>query len=290
MTIIDSQVHVWEAESPGRAWPDESAKFRHGPPAVTAEWVLQEMELNGVAGAILVPPSFEGDRNDTVRSAAQRYPNRFVAMGRVALDAEDAQDRVRSLASDPFFVGLRVTFNARASKWLKDGTIDWLWPLAEEIDLAVSVFPPGQTKEIAKIASAHPDLRLSIDHLALGLDIRDEMILPEIAQLCDLARFDNVAVKASCLPSYVTEAYPYPYPVLGAVLQRVVDAFGARRVFWGSDLTRLGCKYSEAISYVSSVTPQLGYDDVRLIMGDAIRDWFRIASFAKEPPHPTAGV
>jgi predicted TIM-barrel fold metal-dependent hydrolase len=60
---------------------------------------------------------------------------------------------------------------------------------------------------------------------------------PALEPLLAAARHPNVAVKASALPCYSTE--PYPLRNLHQYIRRVVDAYGRRRVFWGTDLTRL---------------------------------------------------
>jgi hypothetical protein len=52
-----------------------------------------------------------------------------------------------------------------------------------------------------------------------------------------LARLPNVAVKASALPAY--SSHDYPYYNLHPYLRRVFDAFGPRRMFWGTVLAGL---------------------------------------------------
>ena len=50
MMIIDSQVHAYERNHPGRPW----AGFLIGPDEVTGEAMVAAMEAVGVAGAVLV--------------------------------------------------------------------------------------------------------------------------------------------------------------------------------------------------------------------------------------------
>ena len=66
-----------------------------------------------------------------------------------------------------------------------------------------------------------------IDHLAIGTDLRDDAAFADLPALLALARHPNVAVKASALPCYSTE--PYPFPRLHPYIRRVFDAFGPRR-------------------------------------------------------------
>ena len=58
--IIDSQAHIWAANTPDRPWAPGSKAQRSMP--LDAQGLLDEMELAGVDRAILVPPSLEGDR------------------------------------------------------------------------------------------------------------------------------------------------------------------------------------------------------------------------------------
>ena len=56
-----------------------------------------------------------------------------------------------------------------------------------------------------------------------------------------LAKFPNVAIKATGAPSYSSE--PYPYRNIHDHLRRIYDAFGPARFFWGTDITRMPCSW-----------------------------------------------
>ena len=79
-----------------------------------------------------------------------------------------------------------------------------------------------------------------------------------------------VAVKATSLPSYVTEAYPYPS--LHAHIGRVAEAYGLHRVFWGIDLTRRG-SYRQAVTLFTEELNFLSDIDKTSIMGPGIAEW-----------------
>jgi L-fuconolactonase len=86
-----------------------------------------------------------------------------------------------------------------------------------------------------------------------------------------MARRPNVAVKASALPCYSSE--PYPYRGLQPYVRGVYDAFGPRRMFWGTDRTRLPCSYGQAITFFTEELPWLSASDQELIMGRGVCDW-----------------
>jgi L-fuconolactonase len=272
MRLIDAQIHIWEAPRPDRPWPADRRAHTHGPASVSAEEILGSMDKAGVTGAILIPPSFEGDRNDLVLDAVNRFPDRFRAMARFALDKPEARKQVVALADASQFVGTRIAFAGPMRGWLTDGTLDWFWPLAQEMGLCVSIYPFGQLDAVEAVLRLYPSLRFSLDHLALGLDVADAAILPVVEHVARLARYPNLAVKATCLPSYVTEAYPFP--TLKSVLRCILDAYGPERVFWGSDLTRLSCGYAQLIEFFLESLAARPQRDIDLVMGNAAAEWY----------------
>lgn len=272
MIITDAQAHVWEADRPDRPWIPGGHDYAHGD-AYTDDELIGEMDAAGVDRAVLVPPSFEGDRNDACLAAAERHPDRFAVMGRITLTEPDPE-AVARWRDQPEMLGVRVTFSRGAmASWLDDGTADWFWPAAERAGVPVMVFAPDLLDRVAAVAARHPELRLVMDHLGIRTELRDEQIDPVIDDLVELARYDNVAVKATCLPSNVTDGYPFPS--LHDRIHRVVDAFGPRRVFWGSDLTRLRCSYREVVTLFTEELGFLSETDLEWIMGRAVSEWLR---------------
>ena len=93
----------------------------------------------------------------------------------------------------------------------------------------------------------------------------------DLPQLCALARRPNVAVKASALPCYTSE--PYPFRGIHRHIRTVYDAFGPRRMFWGTDLTRMPCSYRECIDLFAREMPWLKGQDLEWVMGRGVCEW-----------------
>ncbi|MBV9862584.1 MAG: amidohydrolase [Alphaproteobacteria bacterium] len=272
MLIVDAQVHIWAADTPERPWPG-GRSTPHQPEPLTAEKLLGLMDAAGVDRAVIVPPSWEGDRNDLALAAAQRHPDRFAVMGRLPLEKPESRGLVEGWRQQPGMLGMRFTFHIPAHKaWLSDGTADWLWPAAERAGIPLMVLPPGSLPLIDRVAERHPGLRLVIDHLALSSrGAKDDAAFADLPNLLALARRPNVAVKATSLPSYSTEAYPYKG--LHKYVRQVYDAFGPSRMFWGTDISRLPCSYAQAIAMFTEELAFLSDSDKEQIMGRAICDW-----------------
>jgi predicted TIM-barrel fold metal-dependent hydrolase len=272
MTIIDAQVHIWGADTPARPWPEYGKGYAHRPEPFGKDALLREMDAAGVDRVVIVPPSWEGERNDLALEAARLHPDRFAIMGRLAIERPESRDLIPMWKDQPGMLGVRLTLTrAHHRAWLSDGTADWFWAAAERYAVPVMVSATGSLPKIAEVAARHPGLHLVIDHLGLEGSVRDQGLGPALEPVLQLASSANIAVKASALPCYVTEAYPFPS--LHPHLRRIVEAFGRQRVFWGTDLTRLPCPYRQAVTLFTEAVDCLSEADKEWIMGRGLAEW-----------------
>jgi len=262
MPIVDAQVHLWGKGTtlpPHRATP------------YLADEALRDMAAAGVDRAVLHPPSWDADSNELSVEAARAHPDRFAILGRFALDRPESRALVANWKNRPGMLGLRFTFlQPHQKSWPTDGTMDWLWPAAEKAGLPVALLATDFLPLVGQIAERHPGLRLIVDHMGAIRGNKGDAAFVNMPQLVALAKHDNVAVKATGGPSYATDAYPFrslhkPYRAL-------YDAFGPKRMFWGTDITRMPCSWRECVTHFAEL-PWLPAADRELIMGRAICDW-----------------
>jgi L-fuconolactonase len=272
MVIIDAQVHVWGPDTPERPWSPDGAANAHRSVPLGKDELLREMDAAGVDRVVIVPPSWEGDRNDLALEAARLHPDRFGIMGRLPIEKPESRGLVDGWRQRPGMLGVRLTFHRGAYRsWPTDGTGDWFWAAAERARVPAVVFAPGQVPQLGEIAARHPGLRLVLDHLALSTEKRDDALGPALEPVLAASRHPNIAVKASAMPCYTTEGHPFRN--LHWHTRRVVDAYGPRRVFWGTDLTRLRCPYRHAVTPFTEELDSLSSDDKEWIMGRGIAEW-----------------
>lgn len=272
--VVDAQVHVWLPEGADRPWPPggaERARAMHRHEPISGTVLRAEMRAAGVDRAVLVPPFFEGYRNDYALACAHEAPESFRVMARVDLRTGDPGP-VRELLRDPVVPGVRLVFLPADAGRVDDPGAEWLWTLAEQEDVPVALLASGQLEALADVARAHPGLRLAVDHLGLTGEQKDGAAADEIGTLAGLAELPNVSVKLSALPCYSTE--PYPYPAMHPLVRRLYEAFGPERLFWGSDLSRLRGSYPDLVRLFRE---DLGIDpaDVPAIMGASVLRWLR---------------
>jgi predicted TIM-barrel fold metal-dependent hydrolase len=264
MLIVDSQVHIWESGTP--------VHIHRQVPHYTSEELLRDMDEAGVTGVVLHPPSWDPRANEIAIEAARRHPDRLCVLGFFDVSKPENRKLIDTWREQPGMHGLRFAFlKPGEESWLVDGTIDWLWPAAERAGLPVALLVPNRCKVVGEIAAKHPRLKLMVDHMARPRGSVDDSGWADIGELLALAKYPNVAVKASGAPAYSTEAYPYRN--IHKYLKQIFDAFGARRMFWGTDITRMPIPWRQCITLFTEELPWLKGEDLELVMGRAICDW-----------------
>jgi len=272
MLIVDAQVHTWAAHTPERPWPSDIEP--HRPVPFSTDDLLKDMNEAGVDRAVLVPPSWEGARNELALAAAQAHPDRFAVMGRIRADLlATSQGALVHWKKPKGMLGMRLAFNNKnAPEIFSSGKLDWLWKEAElyQVPLMILVWH-SEVHFIDAIAQKYPGLKILMDHFALNSQQRDEIAFRDFAKLLDIAKRPNVAVKASALPCYTNDIYPYRS--LHPYIRQAYDAFGPSRLFWGTDISRSPVTYQQQITFFTEELSWLTQNDKELIMGRGLCDW-----------------
>ena len=261
LMIVDAQVHIWSGGKPTNANHRQVEKF-------TADALLKEMDAAGVNAAIIHPPaSWDPNSNELAVEAARKHPDRLAILGNFPLDRPESRKLVDTWKQRPGMLGLRFALlQPHQQTWLTDGTMDWLWPAAERAGLPVALIGGNFVQAMGKIAERHPGLKLIVDHFG-----RPDAAWSNLTDVVALAKYPNVALKATGAPSYSTD--PYPYRNIHTNLRRLYDAYGPARMFWGTDITRMPCSWRQCITMFTEELPWLRGRDLELVMGRAVCDW-----------------
>ena len=269
MQIVDAQIHTWGTGLPSN---QSHIQVTHFTPAEA----IALMDKGGVDAAVIHPPGWDPHSTEMALQAVQDYPGRFAILGSLPLDRPDSRDRIATWRQQPGMLGLRYTFlHDPARQWLHDGDIDWLWAAAEKAGVPIAMLATDSLADIGQVAERHPGLRLTIDHLGGrgGLTtLKDHAAMTHMPQLVALAKFPNVAVKATGAPGYSAEAYPFP--IMQGYLRQIFDAFGPQRTFWGTDITKMPCSWRQCVTMFTEELPWLKGRDLELVMGEALCAWW----------------
>jgi L-fuconolactonase len=270
MVTIDSQVHAYERNYPGRPW----AGFLHGPAQVTGDEMVAAMDAVGVDGALLVSPyamyRFDGSYALEVHAA---HPGRFGLIK--PFDTTDAAvaEKIADWAAKDGTVGVRIMLNRDLSTDPADPGINRVLAAAARHAMPVNMLVWGRLEQAKQLAARNPDTSIVIDHL--GLQQPFEPPAPakpfaELPKVLELAAHKNVAIKISGACTLSHE--PFPYKDIWDPLGRIFDAFGFDRCLWGTDWTRAVAllTYEQGVESFR-VTDRLSDSDRAALMGGSLQ-------------------
>ena len=265
MLIVDAQVHIWGVGLPTNPAHRQINSF-------TMDDLLREMDEAGVDAAVIHPPGWDPNSSQLAVEAASQHPNRLAILGNFPLDQEESRGLVADWKQRPGMRGLRFTFQQpHMLSWPTDGTMDWLWPAAAAAGLPVALACSAFLPAVGQIAGRNPEVRLIVDHFGRGGGATDAEAWANLPDLLSLAKFPNVAVKATGAPSYSSAVYPFSN--IHDYLHQIYDSFGPERMFWGTDITRMPCSWKQCITLFTEELPWLSEGDKELIMGRSLCNW-----------------
>src|SRR4051812_40482634 len=269
MVTIDSQVHAYERDHPGRPW----AAVLHGPPEVTGDQMVAAMDAVGVDGALLVSP-FTMYRYDPSYAIEMRtkHPGRFALIKPVDPSDPGVAETIAEWKATPGTVAIRIMMNRGVSEDPADPGINRALKAAARHSFPVNLLCWGRLDQAKAMAARNPDTMIVIDHL--GLQQPFEPPAPaapwaDLSKVLELAALRNVVIKITGACTLSRE--PFPYRDIWDPLARIFDAFGLDRCLWGTDWTRAVAllTYEQGVQ-AFRVTDRLSDSDRDRLMGGTL--------------------
>ena len=249
MPIIDSQVHVYAANTPGRPW----ATIPNWPDHVDGDEMVAAMDAVGVDGAIFVN-SFSMYRYDSsyALEVHKAHPRKFGLVKPVDPDDPAVADVIADWKATSGTVGLRIMLSHSPERPIDDPVYDLILREAARHDFPVNLLCWGDIDRGTELIDRHTETRFVLDHLGI-LQPRTPPAPPEpwmdLLKVLDLAQRSNVVIKVSGACTLSRE--PYPFPDIWDPLARIFDAWSMDRCLWGTDWTRAFA----VVNYEQAVEP-----------------------------------
>ena len=268
MTIIDCQIHAYEANTPKRPWHS----VPNWPPHVTGDEMVTAMDKVGVDGAIFISAFglYQYDASYAVE-VQKAHPNKFAIVKPVNPDDPAVADVIAEWKKVPGAVGVRIMLPKEAGRDPNDPGLDRILRAAAQQDLPVNVLFWGNLGAGTALIDRHPNTRFIIDHLAI-LQPREPPAPAEpwadLPKVLDLAKRPNAVIKVSGACTLSKE--PFPFNDIWDPLARVFDAWGFERCLWGTDWTRAFAvvNYEQAVKPFF-MTDRLSASERAMLMGGA---------------------
>jgi len=255
MTIIDCQIHAYEANTPKRPWHN----MPNWPAHVTGDEMVAAMDKVGVDGAIFISPfaMYQYDASYAVE-VQKAHPGKFALVKPVDPGDPEVADVIADWKKSPGTVGIRIMMPKEGKRAPDDPGLDRILKAAVKYDFPVNMLCWGNIDVGTALIDRHPDTRFIIDHIGIMQPRTPEQLAAEpwadLPKVIDLAKRKNAVIKIS--GACTLSKKPYPYPDIWDPLAKIFDAWGFERCLWGTDWTRAFA----VVNYEQAVKPFLETD------------------------------
>lgn len=239
------------------------------------ESLLDQMFRHRVDHAVLVQHGGEYD-NSYLIECAQRFPGWFAIACIVDVRQPDAGDRLAALVEQsPAVQGVRLFASA-----LFAGApgAEAAWQRADALGLNITITAGLQelsSPEMVTLMERFTHARLHIEHLGHP-DPKEPPPFETYRRAMSLARYPHVALKVSGFYSFTTSAWS-PYLDTLPYVEIALEAFGPRRMMWGSDFPPVSHAegYHNTLRFAMHHIPLASYDDRAYLMGRTALGFWR---------------
>ncbi|HUI97372.1 MAG TPA: amidohydrolase family protein [Xanthobacteraceae bacterium] len=229
---------------------------------VTTEQMIAAMDKAGVAKAAIVQASTcYGHDNSYVADAVAAHPDRFTGVFSVDVLAPDAPARIRYWTGRKL-TGLRLfTFGStmtQQASWLDDPKSYPAWDYAGEAGLSIclqmsaTAFP-----QMIRMVERFPKVRVILDHCGRPA-LEDGPPYAAAESLFALAKYPSIHLKLTqrnFTESRNGKATPETF------FPKLVEAFGASRLAWGSNYPSSEGSLSELLELAQTTLKSLAPSD-----------------------------
>ena len=259
--FIDCHVHVWTNDferypiSPRFTPKDMEVK------TFFVEDILRHARPEGVNRVGLIQVRFYGFDNSYMLEAIRRSPTIFRGTAVIDWNGSHPDDEMRSLAKHGVR-GFRIrTDGVPVSKFFEGAGVEKMFRCGAEERWAIAVLlSPEYLPALARRCEQFPETPVVIDHMAC-IGQTGPIVDSDVQSLCALAKYPEVKIKVSAF--YAEGAKRPPHEDLIPLIRRLYDAFGPRRLMWGSDspYQLITETYEDSISLVRDRLSFLSADD-----------------------------
>jgi predicted TIM-barrel fold metal-dependent hydrolase len=234
----------------------------------TVESLIAAMDEAGVAKAAVVHSSTTyGFDNSYVLDGCRQYPDRLVAVGSVDVLADDVVATIHDL-KDKGLAGLRI-FTGGSTKDFDPSELDnpksfRAWEALAELGLPMCIQTgPIGLPQVTMLAKRFPTVNIILDHLARPI-VADGPPYKEAATLFEMAALPNIYLKLA--PRIFNDARK-DKATPETFFPRLVEAFGADRMAWGSNFPTSPGSVAEILATAQDCLSSLSEEERAWVFG-----------------------
>ncbi len=231
--FIDVHVHVWTDDfkhyplAPGFAPSDMQ------PRTFLPEDILRHARPSGVNRVVLIQMSYYKFDNSYMLDVIRRSPGVFKGVAVIDRGGKNPEQVMQDLKKHGVR-GFRIVpgGSAGAPSFDDEGFNRMFRCASEERLVMCPLLNPDALPALARQCERFPEMPVAIDHLA-HVGAQGQIVESELQALCAMAKYPRVYVKVSAF--YALGLKRPPHDDLAPLIRRVYEAFGPKRMMWGSD-------------------------------------------------------
>lgn len=270
MNIIDIHPHIISDDEkrypPAPLFGKRSDWSQERP--CTVDTLIAAMDEAGVAKAAVVHSSTTyGFDNSYVADGCNKYKGRLVAVGSVDMLADDVPAVIKGWA-DKGLAGLRI-FTGGSTKDFDPSELDSpksfkAWEMCAELGLPMCIQTgPIGLPQVRMLAQKFPGVNIILDHLGRP-DVLDGPPYANAESLFEMADVPNLYMK---LTPRIFGDVKKDKASAETFFPRVVEAFGARRMAWGSNFPTSPGTLSDILATAQAGLACLNEEDRAWVFG-----------------------
>ena len=277
VSVIDAHLHVVSAETD--RFPQQPSGFGRDwwtGRDVDVEQIGRDLDAAGVDRGVIVQAvgPYRND-NSYARAAVAGDPSRYALVAAIDAGGADPGSELAAVVDAGPVAAVRVFAAAGDATWLDDERGRAIWEVAAGTGtpLVAALFP-GHLDALATLVDVQPTVTVALDHLAFP-DLTGGPPYESAAPLLALVELSAVHLKVTTIALVSARAAGGTR----ALVEHLVERFGADRVAWGSDHPQsYELPYPEMVALAEDACA--GLDQIArdaVLGGTAARLWFRAA-------------
>ena len=273
---IDAHVHVWTPDTNKYPLAESFQVADMAPTSFTPDELFTHCKPQGVAKVVLIQMSFYRFDNQYMLDSMEKHPGVFAGVAIVDESKSDVVSTMNVLGKKGVRGFRLYADRQKASAWKDSSGMKQMWRHAADSGQSMCLLAnPDALPTVNAMCERFPKTQVVIDHFArIGVTGTVDPI--DLDNLCGLSKFENVFVKTSAF--YALGKKLAPYADLGAMIQRLVREFGAKRLMWASDCPYQvvgGHNYADSIGLIRDRLDFLSPEDKQwLLRGTAEKVFF----------------
>lgn len=280
--IIDAHVHYWRVDRGDYHWmtPDLSICQNYLP-----EDAAPLFEAAGIDGIVLVQAAATEAETRFLLNLASTDQRVRGVVGWIAMEANDAPDRLATLAENLLLRGVRPMWQDIADpEWFlrpqQDASYRAITQLGLSFDALARVWHLGH---LPRLIERHPEMPFVIDHAA-----KPEIVGGNFASwrrdMEVLARFEHVCCKFSGLVTEAARGAPIDH--IRPYADALIELFGPHRLIFGSDwpVVTTYRDYATWWDWAHRLTESLSLHEQAAIFGGTATQFYRLQPRAEAVP------